>query len=129
MNWRSHDLAPSAGQILCAVEDIPDGHCKEIRYGEGAYAFSLLVHRSSTDVRVFVNRCPHFSLPLNARPGQFVMVDEAHVMCAFHGAIFRLDNGYCVAGPAASSFLEPVEVTIRDGTVCIAHSNFGGDIA
>jgi nitrite reductase/ring-hydroxylating ferredoxin subunit len=122
MNWRSHDHAPSAGQILCAVEEIPDGLCKEIRYGEGAYALSLLVHRSRTEVRAYVNRCPHFSVPLNNRPGEFVMMDGARVMCAFHGAVFRLDNGYCEAGPAATSFLEVVEVVVRDGSVCVAES-------
>ena len=120
MNWRSHDLAPCSGQILCAVEELPDGLCKEFRYGEGAYAFSLLVHRSSTGVKAYVNRCPHFSLPLNTRPNEFVMLDAARVMCAFHGAVFRLDNGYCEAGPAASSFLESVEVIVRNGAVYIA---------
>jgi nitrite reductase/ring-hydroxylating ferredoxin subunit len=122
MNWRSHDLAPSAGQILCAAEEVPDGRCMEIRYGEGAYALSLLLHRTSAGIKAYVNRCPHFSLPLNARPNQFVMLDATRVMCAFHGAVFRLDNGYCEAGPAASSFLEPVEVIVRDGAVCIADS-------
>jgi len=120
MTWRSHEFAPSAGQILCAVDEVPDGLCKEIRYGEGAYAFSLLVHRSSAEIKVYVNRCPHFSLPLNTRPGEFVMLDGARVMCALHGAVFRLDNGYCEAGPAASSSLEPVEVVVRDGSVYIA---------
>ena len=104
--WRSHEFAPSTGQVVCAVEDVPDGLCKEIRYGEGAYAFSILVHRSCTEIKAYVNRCPHFSLPLNARPDQFVMLDGARVMCAFHGAVFRLDNGYCEAGPATSSFLK-----------------------
>jgi nitrite reductase/ring-hydroxylating ferredoxin subunit len=122
MNWRLHDLAPSPGQIVCAVEEIPDGHCKEVCYGQGAYALSFLVHRFGAEVKVYVNRCPHFSLPLNARPGQFVMMEGARVMCAFHGAVFRLDNGYCEAGPAATSFLEPVEVVVRDGAVCIADS-------
>lgn len=120
MNWRSHDLAPSPGQIICAVEDIPDRLCKEVRYGDDAYALSLLVHRSGAEIKAYVNRCPHFSLPLNARPGQFVMVDAERVMCAFHGAVFRLGDGYCEAGPAASSLLEPVEVVVQHGMVRIA---------
>lgn len=122
MNWRSHDLAPVTGQAICSIEEVPDGHCKEIRFGEGTYALSFLVHRSRAGVKAYVNRCPHFSLPLNARPDQFVMMDGARVMCAFHGAVFRLDSGYCEAGPAASSFLETVEVIVRDGSVCIADS-------
>jgi nitrite reductase/ring-hydroxylating ferredoxin subunit len=122
MNWRLHDLAPSPGQVLCAVEEIPEGLCKEVCYGKGAYALSLLVHRSGAEIKAYVNRCPHFSLPLNASPGHFVVLEGERVMCAFHGAVFRLDNGYCEAGPAASSFLEPVEVIVRDGTVRIADS-------
>jgi nitrite reductase/ring-hydroxylating ferredoxin subunit len=104
------------------VEEIPEGRCKEIRFGEGAYAFSVLIHRSGARVKAYVNRCPHFSLPLNVRPGEFVMLDGARVMCALHGAVFRLDNGYCEAGPAASSSLESVEVVVSDGLVCIADS-------
>jgi nitrite reductase/ring-hydroxylating ferredoxin subunit len=123
MNWRSHEFAPSPGQILCALEDIPDGHCKEIRYGEGAYALSLLVHRTRAEVKAYVNRCPHFSLPLNNLPGQFVMMEGARVMCAFHGAVFRLEDGYCEAGPAETSVLEPVEVMVRDDAVCIADNH------
>jgi nitrite reductase/ring-hydroxylating ferredoxin subunit len=48
------------------------------------------------------------------------MLDGARVMCALHGAVFRLDNGYCEAGPVASSSLESVEVVVRDGLVCVA---------
>jgi nitrite reductase/ring-hydroxylating ferredoxin subunit len=121
MNWRSHDRAPSPGQLVCALAEIPDGHCKEVRYGEDAYALSLLVHRSGAQVKAYVNRCPHFSLPLNNLPGQFEMKEGARVMCAFHGAVFRLDDGYCEAGPAATAFLEPVEVLVRDGAVLIAY--------
>ena len=120
MTWRSHDFAPSPGQVLCAVEEISDGLCKEIRYGEGAYAFSLLLYGTHGQVKAYVNRCPHFSLPLNIRPGEFVILDGERVMCALHGAVFRLDNGYCEAGPAASSSLEPVAVVVRNGSVCIA---------
>lgn len=122
MNWRSHDFAPRLGQVLCAVEELSDGFCKEIRYGEGAYAFSLLLYRTHGEVKAYVNRCPHFSLPLNIRPGEFVVLDGARVMCALHGAVFRLDDGYCEAGPAASSSLEPVEVVVRDGSIYIATS-------
>jgi nitrite reductase/ring-hydroxylating ferredoxin subunit len=68
-------LAPTTGQILCAAEEIPEGRCKEIRYGEGIDAFSLLIHRSRAQVKAYVNRCPHFSLPLNVHPGEFVMLE------------------------------------------------------
>ncbi|MEO8309411.1 MAG: Rieske 2Fe-2S domain-containing protein [Pseudomonadota bacterium] len=110
------------GQSLCAFEGIADGALKEIRYGEGNLAFSLLIHRSGQGVKAYVNRCPHFSLPLNARPGQFVMMEGERVMCAFHGAVFRLDDGYCEAGPAGGSSIESVAVDIRDGQVCIAQA-------
>ena len=52
--------------------------------------------------------------------GALVVLDGARVMCALHGAVFRLDDGYCEAGPAATSSLETVEVVVRDGSVCIA---------
>ena len=99
----------------------------EIRYGDGAYALSLLVHRSRAQVREYINRFSHFSPPLNVRPGDLVMLDEALVICALHSAAFRFDDRYCESGPAASASLESVEVVVRDGSACVADG--GGELA
>ena len=77
----------------------------------------MLVYRSGLQVKAFVNCCPHFALPLNTRPGQFLLMSGARIMCAHHCAVFRLEDGQCVDGPAGRTALEAVRVEIREGQV------------
>jgi len=109
------------GQWLCALERLPDGGCTELSWGEGAGARTLLLYRSGLEVKAFINCCPHFSLPLNARPGEFLLMSEARIMCAHHCAVFRLQDGKCVDGPAGNTALEAVRVEIRDRQVFVKH--------
>jgi len=122
MSWQNHRHAPALGQRLCALKNVPEGACTELRFGTGESAFALLLYRSGGDVRAYVNCCPHFSLPLNARPGEFLLMAGARIMCAFHCAIFRLDDGHCVDGPAVGMALDRVPIEIRDGGVFVIAS-------
>jgi nitrite reductase/ring-hydroxylating ferredoxin subunit len=117
MGWREHRYAPAQGALLCRVEGVPDGACKELRYGDGDRIFSLLLYRRDVAIRVYVNSCPHFSLPLNARPDKFLLLAHECIMCAYHCAVFRLDDGHCIAGPAEGLDLESVPVTVVDGQI------------
>jgi nitrite reductase/ring-hydroxylating ferredoxin subunit len=101
------------GTALCRLEDIPDGDCVELRAGPR----SLVVMRSGAQAWAYVNVCPHFSLPLNSQPGDFLVVGERRVMCAFHCAIFRFEDGVCIEGPAEGRALERVPVSVVDGEV------------
>ena len=122
MSWQNHRHAPAPGQRLCALESVPEGACTEMRFGTGESAFALLLYRSGGDVRAYVNCCPHFSLPLNARPGEFLLMAGARIMCAFHCAIFRLEDGHCVEGPAVGMALDRVPIEIRDGGIFVTAS-------
>jgi nitrite reductase/ring-hydroxylating ferredoxin subunit len=115
MSWRGHRFAPAPGTLLCQIEAVPDGACKELRFGDGDDSFNLLLYRRGGDVRAYVNCCPHFSLPLNAQPGEFLLLPHSEIMCAYHCAVFRLEDGHCIAGPAEGMGLEPVPVQL-DGT-------------
>ena len=112
MSWRGHRFAPSPGTLLCRIEAVPDGACKELRFGEGEDCFSLLLYRRGSVVRAYVNCCPHFSLPLNAQPDEFLLLRNSEIMCAYHCAVFRLEDGHCIAGPAEGMGLEPVPVQV-----------------
>jgi len=120
MTWHTHRHAPAPGQRLCALENVPDGVCTELRYGAGEDAFTMLLYRSGLAVKAYVNCCPHFSLPLNSRPGEFLVLGGGRIMCAYHCAIFRLRDGYCVEGPAVGMSLDSVPIEIRDGHIFMA---------
>ncbi|MBB6096479.1 nitrite reductase/ring-hydroxylating ferredoxin subunit [Povalibacter uvarum] len=120
MSWRSHPHAPKSGERLCRVEAIPNGNGLEVLRGEGGGALRILLTHSDGGVRAYVNECPHFSLPLNSTPGEFLLTNDGHIMCAYHCALFRLHDGFCVEGPAKDRSLQAIPVTVVDGEVRVA---------
>ena len=55
--------------------------------------------------RTYRNLCPHSGGPL-ARPGEVPLSrDRAHLVCAGHGALFRISDGLCIAGPCKGEHL------------------------
>jgi nitrite reductase/ring-hydroxylating ferredoxin subunit len=74
------------------------------------------VRRGDT-VWAYVNRCPHRGTPLDWVPDQ--LLDEAgrDLVCATHGARFRVDDGVCIAGPCVGDQLVPVPLALRDGAL------------
>lgn len=120
MGWREHRSAPAPGWPLCRLDSIADGHCGELRFGADEQLLSLLLYRRGFDVRAYVNRCPHFSLPLNAGRDSFLLLTGARIMCAWHCAVFELAGGTCLEGPSLGRRLESVPVDVRDGAVYVA---------
>jgi len=110
MGGPAHRRTRDGGGTLCRTDAVPDGGCSEVRLGTGEP--SLLLYRNAHDVRGYVNSCPHFSLPLNARPDRFLLLSAQRIMCAWHCAVFRLDDGVCTEGPATGMSLQPVAVRI-----------------
>jgi nitrite reductase/ring-hydroxylating ferredoxin subunit len=104
---------PQVGRALCRLEDVPDGDCWEVRDS----GRSIVIARSGDRAWAYVNVCPHFSLPLNSEPNVFLIDGERRIMCAFHCAIFRFEDGLCIEGPAEGLRLEPVHIDVVDGEV------------
>jgi nitrite reductase/ring-hydroxylating ferredoxin subunit len=117
MRWQDHRYVPPTGALLCQSDAVFDEKCKELRYGEGDAAFTMLLYRQGDDIRAYLNKCPHFSLPLNAKPDEFLMLGDGKVMCAYHCAIFRLNDGHCIDGPARGMGLDPIPIEIKDGQI------------
>jgi nitrite reductase/ring-hydroxylating ferredoxin subunit len=120
LSWASQIPAPPPGFRLCRLDAIQDGDCLEVHYGAGDKALSLVVMRSAGRAWAYLNVCPHFSLPLNAQPNSFLIADERQVMCAYHCAIFKFEDGLCVEGPAVGMSLDAVAVRIEGGDVVVA---------
>jgi nitrite reductase/ring-hydroxylating ferredoxin subunit len=109
----------SASTRVCALEDLPDAGEREGREFDvrpDGYAKLFLVRRGD-EVFAYLNRCPHRGTPLNWVPDQFLDRERNHILCATHGALFRLEDGHCLAGPCAGDALDPVEIELRDGAV------------
>ena len=95
-----------------ALTDIPDGGaCAVEQHHDGSTRGVILLRRGGT-VWAYVNRCPHFSQPLDFEPGEFATYDGQIVMCAHHSAMFRYEDGVCVEGPCSGHRLDAVEVRV-----------------
>lgn len=106
--------AAESSQPLCALEDIPDGGSRgfALRGADGRELGVFAVRRGET-VRAYVNRCPHRGTPLDWRPHDFLDREGRHIVCATHGAVFRVEDGVCIAGPCPGEQLTPLPLERR----------------
>ncbi|MBE9558143.1 MAG: Rieske (2Fe-2S) protein [Proteobacteria bacterium] len=104
-------------RVLCQLEDITDGEGRGFEMDGGGD--DIFVVRRGERAHGYVNVCPHAASPLDWVENQFMNIDKSHIMCATHGAEFRIEDGFCVQGPCRGKSLAPVAVTVRDGHVVL----------
>ena len=109
-------MTPEA-QPLCRLAELPVGSSKGIvLQPQGRYA-DLLVVRTAAGCFAYRNRCPHLGAPMEWQPDHFLDFTGTRIQCGLHGAQFRIEDGYCVAGPCVQQRLQPVAIMERDGWV------------
>lgn len=106
--WRLRPHAPPLGAELCPADQIAEGQAKEFQFGRGRNVFRMFVIRHDGLARAYLNLCPHFSLPLNREPDQF-MVDGL-IVCLQHFARFKPADGLCIDGACEGSRLDTVPI-------------------
>jgi nitrite reductase/ring-hydroxylating ferredoxin subunit len=79
----------------------------------------LFVVRQGEHLFVYKNRCPHTGINLEWQADQFLDLSNSYIQCATHGALFRIEDGYCVRGPCAGECLESVGVRVEEGVVVV----------
>jgi nitrite reductase/ring-hydroxylating ferredoxin subunit len=102
---------------LCRLEEIPDGEAKA--FPVDGFEYEIFIHRQGQGARAFLNSCPHRGTPLDWVPDRFIAPDGEHFLCATHGALFRMEDGLCVAGPCAGARLAAVTVRVAEGWVLL----------
>ena len=112
MNWRDMPFAPDTGTSLGHLDQIPDGGISEAQFGEGKDTFKVMLIREGQNVQAYLNRCPHYGVPLNTEPNKFFILSDRQVMCAVHCAVFRMDDGACVDGPVKGDHLTSIDVQV-----------------
>ena len=93
------DLPPAG---IVAVEAEIDGE-KE----------SIIVQCAQDRMAACLTVCPHQGRRLDYVPGKF-LIDKGRLVCAAHGATFRLEDGECVAGPCRGASLREVPLHISE---------------
>jgi nitrite reductase/ring-hydroxylating ferredoxin subunit len=110
-------LSVTARLALCALAEIADPGSRGFELGEGAARRSIFLVRRGEVLRAYVNSCPHTGGPLDWVEDQFLDLDRRLILCATHGALFRLADGHCLAGPCAGKALTPVAIEVVEGVV------------
>jgi nitrite reductase/ring-hydroxylating ferredoxin subunit len=105
-------------RALCRFDDLPDGTAKGFPPAPGGFT-GLFAVRQGDAIFVYVNACPHIGTPLEWTADRFLSHDGSLIICATHGAEFRIADGECLRGPCFGERLEPVMIQIKDGTIFV----------
>lgn len=111
------DDASAVPQKLCDLADLNDGEAKALVARVDGRQRNIFIVRKGDTVHGYFNWCPHAQDFLDQIHGQFFNKDKTLLRCGKHGALFDIDSGACVLGPAEGQSLVRVPVAVRDGGV------------
>ncbi|MGK0444883.1 MAG: nitrite reductase/ring-hydroxylating ferredoxin subunit [Bermanella sp.] len=100
---------------LCHTDDLHDNQSKGFEL-EGRHIFAV---KKYNKIHVYRNQCPHLGIQLEMMPDQFLDSSHSLIMCAMHGALFRIEDGLCISGPCLEQALETIPFAIVDQHIVI----------
>jgi nitrite reductase/ring-hydroxylating ferredoxin subunit len=118
--WRDEEnpARPASGTALLMLADLADGQARAFDFVAGEARCSILVARIGDEARAYLNICPHARFPLETPDGRVIVQEKRFLLCAAHGASFRIEDGACVGGPGLGLKLRRVAVAVdADGVV------------
>jgi len=108
---------PAPGLDLCELATLDDPGARGFAFKSDGAMFRGFVVRRGDVVAGYIDSCPHVGAPLALTPTAYLTRDGDHIICASHGALFRPDDGRCVAGPCVGRSLKPWPVAVHEGWV------------
>lgn len=100
-------------RLLCPLSDLAGSLARGVDIALPGCEHGIVVVRGGGAYYGYLNQCPHRRLPLNWLPDQFLDPGGTLIQCANHGALFRVVDGYCIAGPCTGSRLTPVRLVLQ----------------
>ena len=95
---------------LCHVDELLESQSKGFNINEQ----HILAVKKYGEIYVYENRCPHLGIQMEMMPDQFLDSTHSLIMCAMHGALFRIEDGLCISGPCLSQKLKPLKFEIHN---------------
>ena len=113
-------MTPEAELVtLCGLDELPEGEARgfdPLQRGRDA----LFIVKRGAKLKAYRNRCPHQGASLPWRKNAYLNADGSRIVCSAHGALFDIDTGQCLRGPALGQALEPMDVHLAtDGSVTL----------
>jgi nitrite reductase/ring-hydroxylating ferredoxin subunit len=104
-------------QYLCSLADLNATQGKSLTAEIMGQSLDIFVVRNDNGVFAYIDRCPHTGTPLEWQADHFLDDNNTHIVCATHGAQFRIENGYCFDGPCFGDSLTALPLSIEDNKV------------
>ena len=104
---------------LCRTDEIENGRGKGFRVKAHGAEHRIFAIRRRDRFYVYRNDCPHVGTPLDWTPDEFLDRAGENIICSTHGALFRIEDGYCFSGPCRGAFLEPIFFEERGGVLYV----------
>ena len=95
--------------ILATLGEISDPGSKGLSINLEDGKLELFIVKKDSQIKVYKNSCPHTHGPLD--------LDNNHIQCANHGAMFEINSGLCIYGPCKAESLTALPFTIRDDSI------------
>ncbi len=109
-----------AGVNLGPADLISEDKARNFVLQIGEAYFHGFVVRKDDGYFGYVDRCPHTGLPLAQELDDYLTPQADLISCSWHGALFLIRSGRCVAGPCAGKSLTPWPVQIVGGQIVTA---------
>ena len=100
------DVLPNQGECVA----VPIGNDER-----GLPVEALVARAADGSLRAYTNVCQHVPIPLDSGSGEFLSEDGEHFICLTHGALYRIEDGVCVAGPCRGRALDRVPLDQQAG--------------
>jgi nitrite reductase/ring-hydroxylating ferredoxin subunit len=114
------DEQPSEPLVLCTLAELSVTGCREFHLGGGDWPLRGFVVRAGSDVRAYVNRCPHQLFRMNFLPDDLLTADRRYILCEMHDALFEKNSGLCIAGPCLGRSLWALPIEVEAERVLLA---------
>lgn len=98
--------------VAAEINDIPEGHIKEVKVGEGD-SDKVIIANVDGQFYCVSSKCTHFGFSLS----KGVLIDDK-IICPFHAAAFSVITGYPEHGPALDG-LHTYETRVEDGKIIV----------
>lgn len=76
---------------------------------------ALVLRGEDGEPRAYLNRCRHLPVPIDGGSKQYLTRGGEYLLCGTHGALYRKNDGVCVAGPCLNLALETLELQDEHG--------------
>jgi nitrite reductase/ring-hydroxylating ferredoxin subunit len=106
--------------VLCRLDDIAEPGSMGFSLGSGAERREILVVRDGGGgLRAYQNSCPHTGGMLDWVPDHFLDIERKYILCATHGALFRIGDGLCIHGPCIGKSLVSVVIKLEGESIIL----------